>query len=577
MESYWTRLRTQRRSRRTFLAGATLAGAGIAITAGGCGRSGGTTSSSGPSASNSAAQQPEQTPQVGGTLAPSILYGNLPSLDPGQTPSAFTAQTAGAVLSRLFRFKTGIDPKVGTNRDMEGDLAVSAETPDALSWTIKLRSDAHFHNIAPVNGHAVESEDVRASFVRTATDAKNPFRGLVDMIDPSQIETPAKDTVVFRLKYPDAPFQQAVLASPDDGVIVPRELMSGGYDPAKQIIGSGPFLFDTYEPDVALTVKRNSAWFQQGQPYVDAIRFPIFPEVATRLAQFTGGHLDTLQVLPTDLPTMKRDNPKAAIITSLPSSTNMVFFQLGDPNSPWQDVRLRRAVSMAIDRQALGKAVFQEFAFAFNVPATFGKWALTVDQLPSDTAKYYQYNPAEAKKLLEAVGATNLSIKVGYPQPYPIAYFQPAVEAFNAMLNAIGVKTSLVAIDYTKDYLAAGKGVRYGNFPNDMIVFGGTEGGNDADEYLFKYFGSKSTGNQERLNDSTVDTMISKARTIVKDDDRVRAYIDLQKYLADKMYTVADMPQPLNYTVVQPRVQRFQLSLTHGIATETYAKLWLKP
>jgi ABC-type transport system substrate-binding protein len=304
--------------------------------------------------------------------------------------------------------------------------------------------------------------------------------------------------------------------------------------------------------------------------------FPIFPDAATRLAQFSGGHLDTVQVLPSDLPTIKQSDPKASLISSLPSSTNMAFFQLGDPASPWQDIRLRRAVSMAIDRQALGKAVFQDFAFAFNVPSTFGKWSLTMEQIPADTAQFYKYDPVEAKKLLEAAGASNLSVKVGYPQPYPIAYFMPAVETFNSMLSAVGMKTNLVAIDYTKDYLAGGKGVRYGNFPSDMIVFGGTEGGNDADEYLFKYFGSKSTGNQERLNDSQVDGMISRARGIVNEDERVRAYIDLQKYLANKMYTVAGMPQPLNYTAIQPRVQDFQLSLTHGIATETYAKLWLK-
>jgi peptide/nickel transport system substrate-binding protein len=570
VEGYWTRLH-HRRDRRTFLAGASAGASVLALTLAGCGRS---QTANAPSGVSSASGS--QPPQRGGTLAPSILYGNLPSLDPGKTPSAFTMQTVGAVLSRLFRFKTALDPKVGANRDMEGDLALSAETPDAVTWTVKLRPDARFQNIPPVSGHPVESEDVRVSFTRTATDPANPFRGLLDMVDPTQIETPAKDTVVFKLKYPDAPFQQAVLASPDDGVIIPRELVSGAFDPTKQIIGSGPFLFDNYEPDVSLTVKRNDGWFEKGLPYVDGMLFPIFPEAATRLAQFTGGHVDAVQVLPSDLPTIRRDNPKAALISSLPSSTNMCFFQLGDHASPWQDVRLRRAVSMAIDRQSLARAVFQEFAFAFNVPTTFGKWALTMGQLPPDTAQYYQFNPGEAKKLLEAAGASNLTVKVGYPQPYPIAYFMPAVETFNSMLNQVGIKTTLVAIDYTKDYLAGGKGVRYGNFPSDMIVFGGTEGGNDADEYLFKYFGSKSTGNQERVSDDLVDAMISKARGIVNEDDRVRAYIDLQKYLADKMYTVAGMPQPLNYTALQPRVQNFQLSLTHGIATETYAKLWLK-
>jgi peptide/nickel transport system substrate-binding protein len=346
------------------------------------------------------------------------------------------------------------------------------------------------------------------------------------------------------------------------------------------MIGSGPFVIDSYAPDVAITFKKNPDWFEKGHPYVDDIRLAVVPDPAQRLAQFESGHLDISGVLPNDMETVKRSNPKAAIVDSLPASGIMVYLQLGDPNAVWQDIRVRRALSMAIDREALGKSAFlNDYALGFNVSPGFGKWALSVDKLPADTAGYYKFNPSEAKKLLDAAGASNLSVKFGYPSPYPVRAFMPALETVNSMLNQIGIKTALVPMDYSKDWLASGKGARYGNFPSDMITFAGIEGANDVDDYIFNYFGSTSTSNEERLKDSTLDGMISKARAVIDESARVKAYLDIQLYLADKMYTVAFLPQPINHTLVQPRVQDFELSQGNAASAsngvETDAKIWL--
>ena len=116
-----------------------------------------------------------------------------------------------------------------------------------------MRQDARFHNVAPVNGRPVQAEDVRATFTR-ALGNENPGRVGLDMIDANQIEAPAADTVVFRLKYPYAPFK-TTLASATYSWILPREATLGGYDPAKQMIGSGPFVLDSYTPDVAFVLK----------------------------------------------------------------------------------------------------------------------------------------------------------------------------------------------------------------------------------------------------------------------------------------------------------------------------------
>ena len=128
------------------------------------------------------------------------------TLDQQRSTSGNIGNIVGALQSRLLAFKTSTDPKVTENHEVEPDLALTVESPDAVTWTIKLRTDAKFHNIAPVNGHAVTSEDVKATFTR-ALAKENPGRGALDMMDEAQIQTPSPDTVVFKLKYPFAQFK----------------------------------------------------------------------------------------------------------------------------------------------------------------------------------------------------------------------------------------------------------------------------------------------------------------------------------------------------------------------------------
>ena len=222
------------------------AGAGMVA----CGRGPG---KQGPAA-GSASGASSETPQKGGTFN-YYLVGNPPTLDPHRSTSGETMRPGGAVYSRLFRFKTAQDPKVAESKELENDLATSVESVDGNTWTVKIRTDAKFHNVAPVNGHAVEAEDVKQTFLR-AIDAKNPNGGSLDMIDPNGIQTPSADTIVLKLKYHFAALP-SMLGVPLYGWILPREAVAGAYDPAKLMIGSGPFILDNYTPDVAMTFKKN--------------------------------------------------------------------------------------------------------------------------------------------------------------------------------------------------------------------------------------------------------------------------------------------------------------------------------
>ena len=556
-------------SRRKLLRGVTLGGAGVAgVALLGCARNGASKASpSNPSQGSAGA------PQSGGTLNISVNQ-NPPTLDPQRSTVTATGSLASAVMSHLFRFKLGLDPRTSFDHDIENDLTVSWEAPDATTWTIKLRPDARFHSIPPVNGHAVEAEDIKATFMR-GVQPPNPTRGSLDMIDPDHIETPSKDTVVFRLKYPYAPFL-SILATPNYSEIFPREILTNAYDSEKQIIGSGPFIFDSYEPDVAVSLKKNPSYYEKGVPAVDEVRQVIIPTQAQALAQFTAGKLDILTVAPNDLAAAQKNNPTAHLIAATAGGFAVIYFQV-HPGSPFDDIRLRQAVSLALDRDAIGKTIYNgHYDICFHVKLTMGKWALTMDQLDPSVQQYYKLDLARAKQLFEQAGASNLAVNLAYPAKSFSPESDTYAQTVNSMLTALPWKDSLLPIDFNKDFVGGGKGMSYGNYPVDTMLWGGIAIVSDVDEFLFRYYDSKSTTNREKISDPTLDTMFDKARSIVDTEERRKAYLDIQKYLAAKMYSVSGLPIGNSNTLLQPSVQNYFYATETSLSGITWSRLWLR-
>jgi peptide/nickel transport system substrate-binding protein len=567
--NYWLSGSTRVLRRRRFLS---AAGAGAAALAIACGQK------SGPKPAGQAAQQASPgAPVLGGTYN-FFQPTNPPTLDPQRTTSYFCMQPCSGPYSRIFALKVGTDPQISESAEPEPDLGLTAESPDGVTWTVKLRTDAKFHNVAPVNGRAVDATDIKLNYAR-ALDAKNPNRGDIDMIDPNQIQTPAPDTVIFKLNYPYAGFSK-ILAAPKTAWILPREATSGGFDPAKVMIGSGPFTFDSYTPDVGLTFKKNPEWFLKGKPYLDGIRYSIIPDASQQYAQFSGGNLDEIDAIPgKDIDTLRKQNPKATFYTADSNQEHALIGQLGDPSSPWTDVRVRHAISMMIDRDAIGASVYSgHSAPTALVPPKFGKGALKTSDVAANVAQFYKYDQAAAKQMLAAAGvggapfAKLIYTANGYAQPYATL-----AETVNSMLNSAGVKTNLVNIDYNAEYVAGGKGVHYGNFNKDSLVFGLAGNGYvDVDQYLFAFYDSKSERRNTPINDPTFDAMMTKARSIINEDERNKAYVDIQKYLMDKVYFVAGWPEEPRYRLVQPWVQNYGFWANYSFMTDSYTKLWLK-
>jgi peptide/nickel transport system substrate-binding protein len=567
-----------RTSRRQLLRGTVMAAGGVMSAAwqAACGGGAAPAGQAPAEVGRSATQAPAEQPEAGGTLN-LVVANNPPTLDPHGTSAAFTHQLLTLVMSRLLKFKAALDPAVGENREVEGDLALSVESPDAATWIVKLRPEARFHPVPPVSGHAVTAEDVRATFARAvAPTAVN--RAVFDMIDPAAIDTPARDTVVFRLKYPYAPFPRTLASG--YAWILPREAVAGDYDVAKQVIGSGPFVFESYTPDVAFVGRRNPDWYERGRPYLDAVRIAIIPDKAQQLAQFTAGNIDYVGVDIEDLDTMRRSNPQADVISIRHIDNFYIYFQLREMSSPFHDIRVRRAMSLAIDRQALGRVVLgPRYWLNPVVGLGFGKWAVQMEDLPAATTQWYRFDVAQGRRLLEEAGVSGLTIKFNETKPQPRgARYYTIAETVANMLGALPWKVMLVVIDYNKDWVGGGRGARYGYFPADTVGLTGLEAATDVDEYLYGHFHSRSGKNIIGLRDRQVDAWIERARELVQEEERVKVYREVQAYLADKLYCLSGFPDWYTYTMLQPRVRNWTVPPigSYGHGTETYAGVWIK-
>ncbi|HTE87282.1 MAG TPA: ABC transporter substrate-binding protein [Dehalococcoidia bacterium] len=570
--NYWQRAVPRRYTRRSLLRGTAIGLAGVAGASLLACRSTNTPLTAPGGAAGSATGQPQS-----GDVFNNYVAANLSGLDPMVGSSASAGIVNNSAYVGLFRFKTSTDPRTTLNLEPESNLATSIESPDGLTWTVKLRTDTVFHNIAPVNGHPITSEDVKASFQRSFATPNNTSISLINMIDPTQISTPAVDTVVFKLRSVFGPFHLTLAGAGASGSIMPREALAGSFDPGKTVIGSGPLMWDSYAPDIAINLKRHPGWFEKGQPYVDGVKVAIIPDPAQQLAQFTAGHIDSVRPTPKDLPTVQQNNPKAAVF-GVPSSRSWVYFgHMDRPNTAFYDVNVRRAMSMAMDRATMAKAIFgSDFSNNGVIPAALGTSALTADQL-GDASQWYKFNPEEARKLIAATPAIKQIRRFLYPTPTYGAQFETLCTTAVSMLNAVGLQIQAVPIDYNKDFINGGKGALYGNYPDDAVLASTQGVHNDAGSTLLYNYQSNNDHNLPKVSDKQIDAMMDKMNTTLDESAHLMAVLDIQRAAAAQVYFIP-LPSEYAYTAVQPWVYNYQYSSSGNVSEgpNTLSRLWLK-
>ncbi|GIW14407.1 MAG: solute-binding transporter (periplasmic) [Tepidiforma sp.] len=545
--SYWDRYWKERRTRRRFLGGATALTAGAAgLALVGCGDddddggglSGLATPTPGAQATPTPAD-PFANAKRGGTYRITFT-GDPPSIDPYGNPSFLTKGYAAYIYSRLFKYNAGPGVRQADLRPVP-DIAQSAEaSPDGLTWTVKLKPNVKFHNVAPVNGRTVDTDDVKYSWGR-ATAETNTNRSQLAFVD--SVQYPDKQTVVFKLKEPNAAFLD-VLADANLLWIMPKEA-EGGFDPSKTSIGSGPWMLESYTPSVGFKLKKNPEWYMSGFPLMDRVEISIIPEYANRLAQFQAGNTDVEGLNAEDLVNVKSALPNVQLYGEVSQLLSFLYMD-PNPDSPWnKDPRVRLAISMATDRAALldlaynvkklkaaGLAVSERWNNL--IPAGLVRfWLDPLSPEQGETSKYFKYDPAEAKKLLAAAG---------YPDGFSTVYQYTANRygsAFNAVaeaniqyLNAIGIKTTTDVQDYSSKYITQ---TFTGNFTG--IAFGYETPFPEAGSYPIRFF-TDNPLNHSRIKDPELEDLAKKQQRELDPAKRKELFFEIQRKNAAKMWYI---------------------------------------
>ncbi len=403
-------------------------------------------------ASSAAAATATATPRPGATATPQAgpksggvlhtLFRNDPEdWDPHKALGGANPlrQSTAAVFSPLF---TPEYPDPGDcKRPIVSQLADSWKWVNDRTMEIKVRQGVKFHNKPPVNGREVTTQDVAYSLQRLQKEATY-IRGLVDHI--ADVQALDATTVRVTTKDPFPGLKSGILDNYYGAeATLPKE--SGGSaelwrDPAKTWIGSGPFLFDRWQPGVKTTMVRNPDYFKKGLPRIDGVEFLVMPDLGTRISAMRSGKLDAIH----ELPTIGADEIKRTLASSqvyaCAGSGALMWLHMRTDKAPWNDVRVRRAVAMAIDQQAMITSVLQGKAVWSGVVPPSHPFALRKEDYPADVRQYLEYNPEAAKKLLAEAGFPNgLKVKMNDPR-YWGSPWNELMELSMDQLSKVGIQ-----------------------------------------------------------------------------------------------------------------------------------------
>jgi peptide/nickel transport system substrate-binding protein len=308
--------------------------------------------------------------------------------DPHQTISFKTHTTLSFTYSRLMRHKVGPEVRPGTF-NVEPDLAESWEEVDDTTYVFRLRQGVRWHNKPPVNGRELVAEDVKFTYDRFLTEQGNANRYMLAAVD--RVEVVDRYTVKFLLKEPYVWLVNALAYPWSMWIIAPEVVQQfGDLKKPETAIGTGPFVLERYEPNVKTIFKRNPEYFRPDQPYVDGVEWLVLEDDSTGLAMYRTGQIDCgpwhwWSIRQQDVETIKKTHPQLTYQDFLSNVTGAIFMRTD--MAPFNDVRVRRAISHAIDRQALIEAVWVRGEPTPALARGLVEWSLPVDQLGAG-AKY---------------------------------------------------------------------------------------------------------------------------------------------------------------------------------------------
>ncbi|EKF18505.1 ABC transporter substrate-binding protein [Nitratireductor pacificus] len=457
-------------------------------------------------------------PVAGGTLTIGADADPI-GLDPTVVTAFSSADFIALIYSGLLRWNAKME--------IEPDLAVSYEMPDEKTYIFKLRQGVKFHN-----GQDFTAEDVKYTFDRildpaTASHLRAQYSTVtaVTVVDPY--------TVKFELESADAAFLN-YLATADDGAIVPKGVENLMTDP----VGTGPFIFGSYQPNQQFTLNANPDYYEEGLPLLSTVVFRFYKDQSTLSSALRSKAIDMTWLKdPKVAALMSRTSPQ---LVSAPGQTSRTFpIWMNLKAAPFDDVRVRRALSLATDREACVQTVLSGSGkVGAMLPESHVGGYDGTGEMP-----YYKHDPEAAKKLLA---------EAGYPDGIDLGeYIVVAANALDVACaqilqqqwQAAGITVKLMPME-TAPLLNHWSS---GTWPTLLSV--ALSWTPDADA-IFQYLVSDSKfGKAVGVSDDKLDAMIAEARSEVDTEKRAARNMEIQKHIAENAYILQVYQYPLRWEI----------------------------
>jgi peptide/nickel transport system permease protein/peptide/nickel transport system substrate-binding protein len=356
-------------------------------------------------------------PKRGGTLR-IAAFTNPSSLDP-------TTGGAGSDHAFLFTmYDTLTEWDFDTLKPRPG-LAESWSFTDPTTLVLNIRTGVTFHDGTPV-----DAEAVKFNFERNKSDPKSNIKA--DLATMASAEVTGPMQLTLKLNAPDAAMP-GILSDRAGMMVSPAAIKAGGGSVNRTPVGAGAYAFVSWADGERIVVKRNEKYWKANRPYPDGIEFSIIPELTTGVRSVTAGQNDLIYQLP---PRQKAVVERSNNLKVVNGPTLYVFqFFLNWAKPPFDDVRVRKAFNLAIDREAFVKASLAGLAEPAYMNLPKSHWAYD-----KSVAELTPHDPEKARKLLAEAGfkeGTTIEI-IGYPDQDSIQRQEILIEQFRKA--GIGVR-----------------------------------------------------------------------------------------------------------------------------------------
>lgn len=445
--------------------------------------------------------------------------------DPGAlNPAVTTSGSTHPITDQIFNGLVGLDEQFRPVPELAERWTVE---DGGRTYRFALRPDVTWHDGTPFT-----SADVKFTFeqalLKYHSRTRAALEGLLDTV-----ETPDDLTAVFRLTRPYGPLLQRLDVV--EASIIPKHQYSG-HDllngaPTRSPVGTGPFRFVSYSPADRIVLERNPTYFREGAPGIDRLVFRILPNSASAVAALESGEVDyTVSVPGPDIPRLLR-TPGISVVKSAGGSGGSACQDVLIPNltrPPFTDIRVRRAIAHAIDRQFLVERVY----FGQGMPAT-GPISHLVPWAYTPEVRQYPHDTAAARTLLDEAGLKLNASGERFAVTFTYgANLQRLGQALREQLKAVGITLNLELVDFN----AAVDRV----FAKKTFDLGLASYCNGADPdigvrrvYVSSNIGPYPFSNGASYRNPTIDRLFDEAAQLFDKNSRREKYIEIQRILAD--------------------------------------------